>query len=303
MHDEVAFLQALQEHPDEDKLRLVFADWLEECGDPRAELLRLLHTLTQAVVIPERSKLEDRLRSLLAAGVQPVGPFITNSLGMKLAWIPAGTFLMGSPVNEEGRNEGEIQHKVTLSKGFYLAIHPVNQTCWHAVMGNNPSMFMGDDLPVETVSWEDCQEFLGKLSNREGHGYRLPTEAEWEYACRAGTTTPFYFGDTSSPDQVNYNVNDVAKAGKTTPVGSYPLNAWGLHDMHGNVWELCADWLGAYPPGDVVDPLGAQSGKRLVSRGGSFNSSASNVRSAYRGRHVPTDRSPLVGFRPARTFA
>src|SRR5277367_2034319 len=125
MNDEQAFLQAMQENPEDTALRLVFADWLEERGDPRGELLRLLHTLTQSVEVPDRSKLEDRLRSLLAAGVQPVGPFWTNSIGMKFAWIPAGTFLMGSPANEKERSEDETQHKVTLCKGYYLAVCPV----------------------------------------------------------------------------------------------------------------------------------------------------------------------------------
>jgi len=241
--DEQTFLQAMQQHPDDSSLRLVFADWLEEHGDKRAELIRLLHTLTQAVEVPDRSKLEYRLRSLLESGVQPIGPFLTNSIGMKFAWIPAGTFLMGSPESEKERREDrdrvthvdETQHKVTLTKGFWLAIHPVTQASWREVMGNNPSEFHGDDLPVERVSPGGCLEFLQKMSEREGHSYRLPTEAEWEYACRAGTTTPFYFGDTISTDQGNFKGNypyKKIKKGvhqqKTSPVGSFPGNAWGF---------------------------------------------------------------------------
>lgn len=309
MNDEASFLQAMLEHPDDASLRLVFTDWLEERGDPRGELLRLLHTLTQTVEVPDRSRLEDRLRGLLASGVQPVGPFFTNSLGMKFAWIPPGTFLMGSPENEAEREDNELQHKVTLSKGFYLAIHPVTQALWRKVMGDNPGQFKADMLPVQSVSWVDCQAFVRKLCERDGYSYRLateaewkysyrlPTEAEWEYGCRAGTTTPFYFGETISWEaQANYD------AYQPTPVGKFPPNAWGLYDMHSNVCEWCADWFGDYSRVEVVDPQGPDGGDYRVQRGGSFFDPASHLRSAKRYRHVITYRSCVVGFRPARTF-
>src|SRR5262249_12698261 len=141
---------------------------------------------------------------LLVSGVQPIGPFCTNSVGMTFAWIPAGTFRMGSPTNEKGRDKNEARHSVILSAGFYLAIYPVTQVAWQEVMGNNPSHFRGSDLQVEQVSWADSQSFLHRLSKQDGHSYRLPTEAEWEFACRGGTTTPFYFGQTISTDQANY---------------------------------------------------------------------------------------------------
>jgi uncharacterized protein (TIGR02996 family) len=205
MNDEAAFKRAMQENPADTTLRMVFADWLEERGDPRAELIRLLHTLTQSVDVPDRNNLEDRLRSLVSSGVKPVGPFWTNSVGMKFAWVPKGTFLMGSPDKEQGRQKNETQHRVKLTKGFFLAVHPVAQSCWRAVMGSNPSVHQGDDLPVEQISWEDCQEFLGKLSESDGHAYRLPTECEWEQACRGGTTTPFYFGETITTEEANFN--------------------------------------------------------------------------------------------------
>jgi uncharacterized protein (TIGR02996 family) len=309
MQDEQTFLQAMQENPEDIALRLVFADWLEERGDPRGELIRLLHTLTQSVKVRARKKLEDRLRSLLASGVQPVGPFWTNSIGMKFAWVPSGTFLMGSPKKEKGRGrEGlpteygphdyELQHKVTLTKGFYLAIHPVTQASWWEIMGSDPSHFHGDELPVEKVSWDGCQEFLRKLSDREGHAYLLPTEAEWEYACRAGTTTPLSFGETISTDQAHYAGNQPA------PVGSFLPNALGLHDMHGNVWEWCADWFGDYPPCDVIDPQGPQRGDYRVVRGGNFHApEAIFVRSAARCGYMRSYRSRNVGFRAARTFS
>ena len=309
MNDEQDFLQAMQENPEDTSLRLVFADWLEERSDPRGELIRLLHTLTQSVEVVDRDKLEERLRGLLASGVQPVGPFWTNSIGMKFAWIPAGTFLMGSPADEDDTYPDESQQKVTLSKGFYLASHTVTQACWREVMGNNPSHFKGNDLPVEEVSWDECQQFLQTLSERDGHAYRLPTEAEWEFACRGATTTPFSFGETISTDQANYNgdypYGDAEKGlnrEKTTPVGSFPSNAWGLHDMHGNVWEWCQDWYGDYSQGEVVDPQGPQEGESRVLRGGSFDNGARFVLSAYRTWYVPTNRAYDVGFRAARTF-
>ena len=161
----------------------------------------------------------------------------TNSIGMKFVWIPPGNFMMGSPKEEkERRSTDETQHKVTLTKGFYMGVYTVTQEQWQEVMGNNPSHFKGEkNLPVEKVSWDDCQEFIKKLREKDKKAYRLPTEAEWEYACRAGTTTPFHFGETISTDQANYNGNVIYGNGKkgvyrkkTTPVGSFPANAWGF---------------------------------------------------------------------------
>jgi formylglycine-generating enzyme required for sulfatase activity len=187
--------------------------------------------------------------------LRPVEIF-ENSLGMKFAWCPPGTFVMGSRRTEADSQLYETQHKVTLTKGFYIGVHPVTQAQWRAVMGSNPSHFKGDHLPVEQVSWEQCHEFCNRLGQKDGKRYRLPTEAEWEYACRAGTTTSFYFGETISTDQVNYDGNYPYGKGKkgryrqmTSAVGSFPPNAWGLYDMHGNVWEWCQDWYGPYPAG------------------------------------------------------
>jgi uncharacterized protein (TIGR02996 family) len=304
MHEEQAFLQAMQQNPEDTSLRLVFADWLEERGDQRSELIWLLHTLTQSVEVPGRSKLEDRLRSLVSAGVKPVGPFFTNSLGMTFAWIPAGTFLMGRP-ESEGRSLLNIpQHKVTLTRGFYLAIYTVTQACWEAVMGNNPSRIKSKKRPVEGVSWNDSQKFLRNLSKRDGSTYRLPTEAEWEYACRAGTTTRYYFGETLSTDQANFaahfNEYDApTDSKKTTLVGSFPPNAWGLHDMHGNIWEWCQDWYGKYRSGEAVDPQGPADGEDRVLRGGSHGIDAGWLTSASRFSLSPD--SDLYGFRPAMT--
>jgi formylglycine-generating enzyme required for sulfatase activity len=233
------------------------------------------------------------------------GGVVSNSLGMKFAWCPPGHFLMGSPVGEEEeRSPDETPHRVTLTKGFYLGIHEVTQGQWKAVMGNNPSGFQGDDLPVEQVSWEDCQEFCAKLARQDGKRYRLPTEAEWEYACRAGSTTPFFFGATIGTYQANYDGTYTYGNGKkgvyreqTTPVGSFPSNTWGLFDMHGNVWEWCADGYGDYPAEDVTDPQGGDTQAACVIRGGSWNSNPCRCRSALRHWKPPGTRSETTGCR------
>ena len=198
---------------------------------------------------------------------------------------------------------------MTLTNGYFLDVHFVTQAAWRVVMGSNPSCNQGDALPVEQVSWDDCQEFLGKLSKRDGHSYRLPTEAEWEFACRAGTTLPFSSGATISTDQANFNGNyPYGKAekgqfrGKTTPVGGFPANAYGLFDMHGNLWQWCQDWYAEYAPGEAVDPQGPPRGGRRVFRGGSLLNHAMLLRSAFRNRYGATYQSNHVGFRAARTF-
>jgi len=242
----------------------------------------------------------------LAAQAQQKDPpkDFTNSLGMKFVWIPPGNFMMGCPNGEQGKRNDETQHKVTLTKGFYMGVYAVTQEEWQQVMGKNPSRFKGEkNLPVEMVDWEDCQKFIKKLREKDKKAYRLPTEAEWEYSCRAGTTTPFHFGNTISTDQANYNgiyVYGNGKKGvdrnKTMPVGSFPANAWGLHDMHGNVYQWCQDWYGDYPNKDVVDPQGPEKGEAVsiksvdgrtnvmhVFRGGCWAGDPFHCRSAFRG--------------------
>ncbi len=162
------------------------------------------------------------------------GDLYTNSLGMKFAWIPPGTFLMGSPPSEAERYDDETQHKVTLTRGFWIGVHPVTQAHWQAVMAVNPSHFKGDYLPVERISWDEAAAFCDALSLNDGKKYRLPTEAEWEYACRAGTTAPFHFGATISTDQANYDGNHTYGDGKkgmsrkkTSSVGSFPAKRLG----------------------------------------------------------------------------
>lgn len=194
---------------------------------------------------------------------------------------------MGSPKKNGRKSVGnEFPHEVVLSNGYYMGVHQVTQEQWQAVMGNNnPSRWWhGQNLPVNNISWDDCQAFTKRLRNLDGQAYRLPTEAEWEYACRAGTSTAFHFGETLSSDQANYN--DRSFGGQPTPVGSFLSNAWGLHDMHGNAWEWCQDWFsyGPYPGRHVVDPHGPENGAKRVLRGGSYESHQWHCRSAYRSR-------------------
>jgi formylglycine-generating enzyme required for sulfatase activity len=218
---------------------------------------------------------------------------------MRFIWIVPGSFLMGSPPEEPQRRADEVQHAVTLTRGFYLAVHPVTQAQWRQVTGNNPSRFPGDDRPVENVSWEDCWGFWEKLSRGDGRSYRFLTEAEWEYACRAGTAGPFHTGAALAPDEANYDAGDASarKTRPTSPVGAYPANTWGIHDLHGNVYEWCADWYGDYPAGHVTDPAGPVSGEFRVLRGGSWFSAPWYCRSAYRYWADPAFRDAHVGCR------
>ena len=217
-------------------------------------------------------------------------PESANSIGMQFKLIPAGTFTMGDSTGDED----ESPHEVILTKPLKMGVHEVTQTQYEQVMGVNPSYFKGAENPVEKVSWEDAVEFCRKLSElpaekAAGNVYRLPTEAEWEHACRAGTTTKFSFGDDAS------NLGDYAwhreNSGRTThPVGGKQPNAWGLYDMHGNVWEWCQDVYGDYSSGAVTDPTGPASGSGRVYRGGRWGSTAVICRSAYRFRYGPSFR-------------
>jgi formylglycine-generating enzyme required for sulfatase activity len=205
--------------------------------------------------------------------------------------IPAGTFLMGS------ENHGPV-HQVTISRAFYMGKYPVTQAQWETVMGSNPSKFRGADLPVEQVSWDDCQEFITRL-NATGKGeFRLPTEAEWEYVCRAGSSGIFCFGDDESQlgEYAWYSANS---GSQTQSVGQKRANAWGVHDMHGNVWEWCQDWYDDYREGSVADPQGPASSPLPVRvfRGGCWRGGANFAASAHRGGRGPSYRDGILGFR------
>ena len=222
--------------------------------------------------------------------------------GLEMIWVEPGTFTMGSPGSEPERGSNETQHEVTLTQGYWLGENEVTQALYEEVMGVNPSQFKGPNLPVEMVSWDEAIAFIEKLTQREseagrlpeGIGYSLPTEAQWEYACRAGTTTAYSFGATITPEQANFKDSGL---NKTTDVGSYPANAWGFHDLHGNVWEWTADWFGNYPAGAVSDPAGTETGSVRVYRGGSWYNFGRDMRSAYRYRRTPDDRLDRLGFR------
>lgn len=235
-----------------------------------------------------------------------------ESVTQRFRWIEAGTFLMGSPQNEPERSDDEIQHSVTLTQGYWLADTACTQALWLTVMGNNPAYFT-DNLqnPVEQVSWADVQGFIGKLNQHLSEvKARLPTEAEWEYACRAGTTTPFSFGINITLEQANYDGNLPYLAEctgyidnielyreQTVTVKSLPANSWGLYEMHGNVWEWCQDWYGEYPSGSGSAPEGPSSGTSRVLRGGSWGDGGQYVRSAYRSFYTPDYRNYFFGFR------
>jgi formylglycine-generating enzyme required for sulfatase activity len=224
----------------------------------------------------------------------------TNSIGMEFVLIPAGSFIMGSFENDENAfGDEKPQHKVTISKPFYLGKYEVIQGQWEAVMGNNPSEFKGRCNPVEQVSWHDAQVFIRRLNQREGHNcYRLPTEAEWEYAARAGTTSAYSFGDdTGSLGCYAWYWDNSGK--KTHPVGQKQPNAWGLYDMHGNVWEWVQDWAGAYSSDAATDYQGPSSGSGRVFRGGCWRISARYCRSAFRFDISPSGCGDFLGFRLA----
>ncbi len=231
-----------------------------------------------------------------------------NGIVQRFRWIAPGTFMMGSPASEPERLRWETQHEVTLTQGYWLADSACTQALWRAIMDDNPSEFK-DDLnhPVENVSWNDSQRFIERLNtNFTSLDVRLPTEAEWEYACRAGTNTPFSFGDNITPEKVNYNGNhpyvgdkkDIYRE-KTVPVKSLPVNPWGLYEMHGNVWEWCEDWFGDYPNEAVVNPTGAETGDVRVMRGGSWHNYAGGTRSAKCHWNAPDLRIKFIGFRLA----
>ena len=244
----------------------------------------------------------EALRARMASG----GAFRAEAgerlvLGLAVRWIPSGRFTMGSPSSEPDRYSDEVQHEAVLTRGFFLAETECTQGQWEAVMGGNPSHFKGSERPVEQVSWGEAVEYCRKLTAKqraegilpEGWEWRLPTEAEWEYAARAGTTGARY----RELDAIAWWSGN--SGSETHAVSQKAANVWGLHDMIGNVWEWCSDWSGNYPTGSVTDPTGPTSGSFRVLRGGSWHLGARNARSASREWFDPGNRSNFLGFRPA----
>ena len=242
---------------------------------------------------------------------EPPGPF-KNSLGMRFAHIRSGKFKMGSPKDENGRNGDEALHEVEISRSFRLGVHEVTQKQYKEVMGTNPSTYQTDeDLPVESVTWNEAVEFCKKLSARKaekeaGRVYRLPTEAEWEYSCRAGSDTAYLFGKDITKEQANILSSSI---NKTATVGSYKPNKWGLFDMHGNVWEWCQDWYGSdyYANSPKKDPPGPAKGEARSLRGGCHASPNNLCRAANRNYDkvdsFTRNTKSLIGFRVVCTSA
>ena len=231
------------------------------------------------------------------------GVTIAPQVEMQFRWIKPGRFRMGSAPNETKRDADEgPQSEVEITRGFYLGTYEVTQQQWQAVMGDNPAAFQqGDDpqsRPVESVSWNDCAEFVQRLTALGVGKFRLPTEAEWEYACRAGTTASFSWGEVNEVWEAYPHAWTNSRSFATThAVGTKPPNPWGLHDMSGNVWEWCQDWYGPYPDSDRVDPTGPKTGTAKVFRGGSYYDFPHSLRSANRHRHQPDGRYTAIGLR------
>jgi formylglycine-generating enzyme required for sulfatase activity len=315
-------LDPLQRPPDASAI-------LDQLGNKKAEATTAASTLPKAASNKTGSRLasaagrgvssSDLLKVLdvLGTTAKEVPKTLTNSVGVRFRLIEPGIFMMGSPPSEAGRRDNEgPAHEVKISKGFYIGIYPITQAQYEAVLGKNPSRFTltlggGANHPVENVSWDDavlfCERLSGSVEERkEGRTYRLPTEAEWEYACRSGTTTPFFFGSAmSSADGSLDGKNPYgdaprgASATRTSAVGSYRANHFGLFDMHGNVWEWCQDYYGAdyYVSSPRTDPQGPSEGEYRVLRGGSWRNQAVTCRSAYRNALPSNQKQPYIGFR------
>jgi len=312
MSDLDALLAGIVADPHNQLRWLIIADWLDDHDQPdRAELLRLhrelIRTCCEPDAHPERAEIHARIVELIDAGVKPVVPQHTLTLPGNVPlvgnFLPPGSFLMGG---EEEEYEKPV-HRVTLTKGFFAGIHPVTQAQWRAVMGTDPSHFKGDNRPVEQVSWEDATAFCATATELTGCVVRLPTEAEWEYACRAGTTTHFHYGDAPDATRINYNAKETWNGSaegefreQTTALGTFPANPWGLWDCHGNVWEWCQDWYdeGYYGRSPDSDPE-CQDGEQMyrVLRGGSWLDYSVDCRAASRNWGEPGSCGNYFGFR------
>jgi uncharacterized protein (TIGR02996 family) len=309
-----ALLAGIVAEPLEETRWLVLADYLEENDDQRrAELLRLhrrlLATCCEPDAHPERAAWQRRVVELLDAGVVPCVPQHTLMLpgGVPLvgSFVPPGSFLMGSTEVYYA----QPVHRVTLTAGYFLGVHLVTQPQWKSVQKTDPSCFKGPNRPVEQVSWDECQDFCTKLTTQLNNRVTvaLPTEAQWEWACRAGTTTHFHFGDVPDSDRVNYNglyTWNGSKKGtyrvQTTDVGSFPPNSWGLFDLHGNVFEWCADEYRRYTSDEQIDPIGTREkldDSSRVLRGGAWSHLPLSCLAAKHGGSEHASRTSYIGFR------
>lgn len=266
-------------------------EWASQLGGPWNEWTNVLVGAQGTVLVDLTTSAASKYYRAVAAS-EPVRP-------RNFAWIPPGTFVMGSPTTEAGRSAWETQRSITLSKGFWMCVHEVTQAEFEDIMGYNPAHFRSVDRPVEQVTWTQAAAYCERLTTRErargriqgNQAFRLPTEAEWEYAARAGAS-----GATYGPlDAIAWWEGN--SAGGTSPVMQKQPNAWGLHDMLGNVWEWCQDWFGGYAPGSEIDPRGPSSGDSRVQRGGGFESPTYNCRLAKRSSVGPTSENKTMGFR------
>jgi uncharacterized protein (TIGR02996 family) len=303
---EETFTRAILADPCDATAWLALADWLEENDNPRrAELLRLREALRAGADPDDRPVLEARLQRLIADGVSPPAALwdvpLSREATLELSLIPAGTFLMGSPEEENYRHDNEgPRHRVTISQPFLLGVFPVTQGQWQALLRTNPSAHTGLDHPVVNVNWHECQLFCAVLGRLLGRRCRLPYEAEWEYACRAGTTTTYHTGNDDGAIQragwCSYN-GQPGIAGKSCSVGTFLPNAFGLYDMHGNVREWCQDDLRLYSRLPRTDPRGEESGSHRVLRGGSWWYAPSDSRAASRYSRPPSFATEYYGLR------
>ena len=305
MHTEADLLTAIEREPGDALARLALADRLEEDGQAEcAELVRLREWLRFADRLdPQRPANEARMQALLDRGVLPAGPRRQVPLGegvvLELTLIPPGSFWMGTDGEEGGEGLTETpRHLVTLSSGFWIGAYLFTQAQWQLVMGNNPSHFRGADRPVETIPWTSARSCCDRLGDLFGGRFRLPTEAEWEYACRAGTSSAFHSGnDEASLARAGWYVRNTDQ--RTMPVGQFVPNAWGLYDAHGNVYEWCADRVRVFTKRPATDPFGEGPASHCI-RGGYWGRPPLSCRSAYRDGYSNGAHSSMAGFRVAR---
>jgi formylglycine-generating enzyme required for sulfatase activity len=315
--DKKAWQTARQQHTPSAYQAYLKGGTIKQYADEAQKQLQALEQETKkgllfddCIILNRRGEVTNRKRHQAKYQTIDLG----NGVTLEMVFIPGGTFLMGSPKNE-GSDYEKPQHRVTIEP-FYMGKYPVTQRQWQAVMGNNPSYYKGENRPVENISWHEAVEFFQRLSKITGIQFHLPSEAQWEYACRAGTTTPFYFGETMTTDFANYDGNYTYASepkgiyrGQTTDVGSFPPNAFGLYDMHGNVWEWCADvwhsnYKGAPTDGSAweIEKKGIlaklfKGGEDRLFRGGSFGNGPKVCRTAPRGGFSSDYRVDRIGVR------
>jgi len=303
LNDEIFHLKLLVKiNPDDKAIRLR----LKKCEDSYSKFLEIQKTMDRAETAgfalyspfsETKAKEAQKKAAMILNKEVEEKTDLGKGINLEMVLIPAGKFIMGSRISEKNHRKEETVHEVTLTKSYYMGKYEVTQEQWQEVVGNNPSKIKGAKLPVTEVSWLDCQEFIKKLNAKTNGSYRLPTEAEWEYACRAGTVTAYSYGDSITKDEAN-----VAWGASTKVVGSYKPNAFGLYDMHGNVWEWCEDWKADYPKESVIDPKGPATGQYRLLRGGSFTGAGSHSRAAnWWGTLPATKENDYLGLRLAKT--